>query len=1006
MMSEKEFADASMKGTYQSTIPDFLSGGGEMGERIRNFDWSRTSLGTPENWEQSLKTCVRIMLSSRQPIWIGWGKDLIKLYNDPYKDIVRGKHPGALGQPASVVWKDIWKDIQPMLRQVMDKDIGTYVESQLLIMERSGYQEETYYTFSYTPVLGENGKPAGMICFNTDDTDRIISERQLKTLSELGKHISQCKYESDVLHLTCTILDQNQNDFPFVAIYKIERQTATRVEISGPSIEKVAPPTVDLTDPAKDKWRIGEAVQSRRLVIIDDFVKRFGELKVAMWNKSPASAIVIPVSLAGDGKTGIVLVVGLNPYRMLDSKYTSFLNLITDQLTSGVNTVHALEEERKRAAALQEIDKAKTIFFSNISHEFRTPLTLMLGPLEELLLTSQNMSPECIKNIETTHRNALRLLKLVNTLLDFSRIESGRQKGLFARTDIAAFTQNLAANFRSVIEKAGLQFVVDVEKIEQPVYVDREMWEKIVFNLLSNAFKFTLEGKIIVKLTSFNKQVILEITDTGAGIPEKELPHMFERFHRVENVRGRTYEGTGIGLSLVKELVSLHHGSISVQSKEKKGTTFTITIPTGRDQHPADPISERELPTADGLSHAYIDEAAKLMSVGETHATAAKDVEQPTVLVVDDNADMREYIYSLLSRQFNVVTASNGQEALEKIKEEKPTLLLSDVMMPVMDGIQLVKEIKSRQETSNLPVILLTARAGEGSRVEGYETGADDYLIKPFAAKELVARIKAQVLIAKRRDATEADLERKVRERTQQLEKSNRELESFNYIASHDLQEPLRKIQTFIHLMGERKDDPETVARYYDRIVATAKRMSQLIQSVLDYTRLSSDKQAFVPTNLNDVLDNVKSDFELVITSKGAIIESEVLPTISAVPPQMNQLFSNLISNALKFSSEKPVIRITTAVVEGKDVAPEANPRQQFLSLQFADNGIGFEQEYHEQIFKMFQRLHNKADYSGTGVGLSIVSKVAERHGGFVKAESQNGNGSVFTVYLPLERKI
>ncbi|HWA35078.1 MAG TPA: response regulator, partial [Cyclobacteriaceae bacterium] len=372
--------------------------------------------------------------------------------------------------------------------------------------------------------------------------------------------------------------------------------------------------------------------------------------------------------------------------------------------------------------------------------------------------------------------------------------------------------------------------------------------------------------------------------------------------------------------------------------------------------------------------------------------------------VVDDNADMRDHIYALLSRQYNVVMAANGQEALNEIRLKKPSLVLSDVMMPVMDGIQLLKEIKAGKETSNLPVILLTARAGEESRIEGYETGADDYLVKPFAAKELLARIKAQVIIAAKRDAIEEDLEKKVRERTFQLQKSNLELESFNYIASHDLQEPLRKIQTFIHLIGERRDDPETVERYYSRIVATANRMSQLIQSVLDYTRITNSAQAFVPTDLNVVLNNVVSDFELVIAAKGARIESDLLPTISAVPPQMNQLFSNLIGNSLKFSKEKPLIRITSAVVDGKDVSNNANPAQKFVSLQFVDNGIGFEQEYHEQIFKMFQRLHSKSEYSGTGVGLSIVSKVAERHGGFVKAESLNGSGSVFTVFLPADK--
>src|SRR5689334_9176972 len=180
-------------------MPGFLLGGGEMGERIRKFDWSKTPLGPPEYWDQSLKTCVRIMLTSSQPIWIGWGKQLIKLYNDPYKAIVGGKHPHALGQPASVVWKDIWQDIEPMLKQVMEKDEGTYVESQLLIMERYGYPEETYYTFSYSPVPGDNGGTEGMFCANSDDTDKIISERQLRTLTQLGKRLSDCQSNGEVI---------------------------------------------------------------------------------------------------------------------------------------------------------------------------------------------------------------------------------------------------------------------------------------------------------------------------------------------------------------------------------------------------------------------------------------------------------------------------------------------------------------------------------------------------------------------------------------------------------------------------------------------------------------------------------------------------------------------------------------------------------------------------------------------------------------------------------------
>ena len=194
---------------------EFLSGGGEMGQLIRDFDWSKTSLGPIETWPQNLRTCIRIMLTSRQPIWIGWGKELIKFYNDPYKDIVRGKHPWALGTPASIVWKDIWRDIEPMLKQVMEKDEGTYVESQLLIMERNGYPEETYYTFSYTPIPGDDGRTQGMFCANTDDTAKIISGRQLSTLTGLAKRLTDCKTESEIVTKTLMTLEENPWDFPF-----------------------------------------------------------------------------------------------------------------------------------------------------------------------------------------------------------------------------------------------------------------------------------------------------------------------------------------------------------------------------------------------------------------------------------------------------------------------------------------------------------------------------------------------------------------------------------------------------------------------------------------------------------------------------------------------------------------------------------------------------------------------------------------------------------------------
>lgn len=729
-----------------------------MGDRIRSYDWSTTPLGPIENWSQSLRTCVRIMLTSRQPIWIGWGRELIKLYNDPYKAIVGGKHPDALGKPASEVWREIWDDIDPMLRQVMDKDQGTYVEEQLLIMERNGYPEETYYTFSYTPVPGDNGETAGMICANTDDTEKIISERQLRTLTELGKLLTDSKSESEVFENTIGVLRNNSRDFPFAVLYKVQANKATRVGSTDPGIEM--PEQFDLDGEAQLSTIAKNAIDQNNTILWEDLQASFSRLPTGAWLVPPSKALVLPVSQSGQNKTYGLLLVGLNPFRLAEEKYMRFFQLVATQVATSISNVHAYEEERKRAEALAEIDKAKTVFFTNISHEFRTPLTLMLGSLEELLIKQPaEINPENRNKIEVTHRNAMRLLRLVNNLLDFSRIEAGKAKAKFQLTDISKFTTDLASGFRSVIEHAGLKFNVQCHSIIQPVYLDRQMWEKIVLNLLSNAFKYTLQGTIQLSLSTEGTTVLLQIADTGVGIPEEELPKIFERFHRVQHSKGRTYEGTGIGLSLIHELVKLHNGTISVTSKKEEGTTFTVAIPIGNEHLAEEQIVDRENYSNDSLTDAFVEEAGTLLQEQDRDPAltdgAQSKVNLPKVLIIDDNADMRGYIKNLLKENYRVVTANNGMDGLQKVKSEKPDLVISDIMMPIIDGIEVVRELKGNPETSRLPVILLSARAGEESKIEGFDIGADDYLVKPFSSLELLARVRSQLNIASLRSSAE-----------------------------------------------------------------------------------------------------------------------------------------------------------------------------------------------------------------------------------------------------------
>jgi PAS domain S-box-containing protein len=749
----------------QDGIPEFLIGGGEMGQRIRDFDWSKTSLGPVGTWPRSLRTCVQIMLTSRQPIWIGWGQELIKLYNDPYKAIVGGKHPWALGKPASVVWKDIWKDIESMLKQVMDENEGTYVESQLLIMERNGYPEETYYTFSYTPIAGDDGGTEGMICFNTDDTDRIISERQLRTLTQLGKTLADPKSNEEVFTRTINTIQENLHDFPFALLYELNEDCATLVNSTplGDTIEKV-PRTLDLTDCDEISQLSFHASTQRKPQVLEELQKKVGVMPKGVWQIPPDKAMILPIAQRGQKKAYGFLVVGVNPFRLLNEQYLSFFELVADQIATSLANIYALEEERKRLEAIAEIDRAKTTFFSNISHEFRTPLTLLLAPIEDLL-NDPDLKGDNKEKADVAFRNALRMQKLVNLLLDFSRIEAGKMEANFAPTDIVALTEDLASNFRSAIEKAGMQLVIKKQPILEPVLVDVDMWEKIVLNLLSNAFKYSEAGTIQVSIEKTSTTVDVSVKDTGVGIPEYEIDKIFERFHRVQNLKGRSQEGTGIGLAMVKELVKLHAGTISVKSKVGEGSIFTVSIPLAKDALVTKNISllkstRRKL----SQSVTYVEEAlqwipddAKVEEEGLSPLQVKNPYKQFTVLLADDNADMRRYVQRLLDTDYNVIVAADGEEAFSKALQHIPDLILSDIMMPKIDGFGLLKKLKTTLSTRNIPLIFLSARAGEEAKVEGLKAGADDYLTKPFSSKELLVRVSNHIAISNARRKTEKE---------------------------------------------------------------------------------------------------------------------------------------------------------------------------------------------------------------------------------------------------------
>lgn len=742
-----------------SVVPEFLSGGGEMGALIRSKDWSKTPLGSPDTWPQSLRTTVSTCLNSRFPILIWWGPELVMIYNDAYRPILGTKHPASMGEKGKAVWPEVWGIIGPMLHGVYEQGISTWSENQLLLLERNGYAEECYFTFSYSPIYVESGGIGGVYCAVTETTQTVLNERQSQTLRDLSNVETMHKTVDSVYAAAARALENNK-DFPFAAIYKIENEGNAAWPVAYAGIDKeqkVFPNFIDIANPVEGTLNFLKAFQTSSMVLSENKGRR-KNLPLGAWEKEATHFVHIPITNAGNKYPHAILSAALNPHRQYDASFRQFTKLIADQIALEINNVLVYEEERKRAEALAEIDKAKTLFFSNISHEFRTPLTLMLGSLEELLNKSKEELNEPNRaKLETSHRNAMRLLRLVNNLLDFSRIEAGRIKARYQLTDIAKYTTDTASTFRSLMEHAGLSFHIKTDAIIQPVYIDREMWEKIVLNLLSNAFKYTLEGNVTLSLTTASNHAVLKIKDTGVGIPQSELPKMFQRFHRVQNAVGRTYEGTGIGLSLVSELVKLHGGEITVSSKEGRGSEFTVAIPTGKSHLPTEQVLEKALDFDAALADAFVEEATTLLeqplTAHQVEETTAQNLS--TVLVVDDNADMREHLKAILSKQYHVITANNGMDALHRMEMQLPGLIVSDIMMPVMDGIQLLKAVKENTQTNHIPVILLSARAGEESKIEGYDIGADDYLVKPFSAKELLARVRAHINMAQTRQDNE-----------------------------------------------------------------------------------------------------------------------------------------------------------------------------------------------------------------------------------------------------------
>jgi signal transduction histidine kinase len=986
-----------------------------MGALMRAHDWTQSPLGPPAQWPDPLKMAVSICLNSRFPMVLWWGPEFVMLYNDAWRPILgAAKHPKGLGRAGIETWPEIWDIIGEQLGSVLKGGEATYSEDLLLAVDRYGYLEEAYFTYSYSPIKAADGRVGGVFTAVSETTERVLSERRMQILRELAARTAEAKSVRDACRTFAEILGENNPEIPFALLYLVDDDgRGVSLAASAGLQRSNYHPAGHLALDGNDEWSIARAVRHGEPVVLDDLHLRVAALPAGIWPEPTTQAIVLPVAKSGQhaGVTG-VLIGGINPRRALDIRYRRFFDLVAGQMATAVANSRAYEEERRRSEALAEIDRAKTTFFSNASHEFRTPLSLMLGPLEDMLVchpTAATIVSER-RELEIMHRNGLRLLKLVNTLLDFSRIEAGRIQAVYEPVDLAVYTAEVASNFRSAMSRAGLHFTLDCPPLSGPVYVDRDMWEKIVLNLVSNAFKYTFDGEVAVALRAAGPSVELVVSDTGVGIPEPELPRLFERFYRVEGQQGRTMEGTGIGLALVQELVKLHGGTVRAQSVLGSGTTFTVMIPTGTAHLPRERIvAEPSMAPTRGQADAFIEEALRSLPGGGAPREVAIEkelisprravaaVERATVLVADDNADMLEYVRRLLAERYEVEAVPDGQAALDAARARRPDLILTDVMMPRLDGFGLLQAIRTDGALRDVPVILLSARAGEEAKVGGLEAGADDYLLKPFSARELIARVDANLQLARLRRET-GESERRYRQTQAELARVTRVITLGELTASiaHEVYQPLAAVDTDARAcrnwLNRATPDLDEARGCLEMIMEASNRACEVIGRIRTLAKKAEVER--VAVGVNDVIKEVIALVQGELSSHLVSLQLELaptLPTIMADRVHLQQVVMNLVMNgieAMQSVTDRPRQLVIQSSLE--------ETHQVHISV--TDSGVGISTENAGRLFEAFFTTKS----SGMGMGLSICRSIIEAHGGGLWVTPNVPFGATFEFTLPV----
>ena len=985
---------------------------GEMAERIEEFDWSSTSIGPLSGWPARWRDASEFIVDSGFPAALALGPDRIYLYNDAFIPLGGpARHPWALGRPVKEVWREIWPYLESSFGQTLSTGRPTIEIDRLMPLVRSGYLEETYMRFSFAVVRDDSNSPSGILCTATENTELIITRRQTDCLRRLAANCAAADSPREACRLAAAVLEEQDRDVPFALLYLFDPDGGglELAASAGLGAEPGDRPRHVPLDAAADPWRLIASTSRGEPSDIEDVASL---LQAASHQPDPAPqrAIALPVSDGSPGAPCGVLVGGINPMRPI-AESCQFYEFVATHLEKALGRARMKQLAEEQVRDLAALDRAKTVFFSNVSHELRTPLTLVLGPLREVLEYA-HLEPEHREALEIGYQAASRLQKLINSLLEFSRVEAGREDAHYQPTDLAGLTADLAGMFRSVLEHEKIALVVDCPSLPEPAYVDPEMWTTIVHNLLSNAFKFTLAGQVTVRLGTHGDHFELEIADTGCGIAEDDLPRIFERFAPVRAARARTLEGTGIGLSLAQELTRLHGGTMEVKSELGVGTTFRVSIPRGCAHLPQDRVTDHP-PPPPREAEPYLNEAlgwleddVETAPAPETAETGVRgspsavpesprgprprEAARERILVVDDNAQMRHYLSRLLRDRWQIETEADGAAALEHIRREAPDVVIADVMMPRMDGIQMVQALRAEAGIAEVPVLLLSARAGEEASVEGLQSGANDYLVKPFSRRELVARI--EVLLAQARQRAAERLART------QAEQNVRAREEFFAALVHELRAPVSSLFSWLEVLQSEKVSRSSLLGSLQALELSAKSLRRLSEDLYDIARATSRPMPVAPRVFASIAPLVAAVVEAFApaASKKRItlhpaLEADSGPA-SVDPDRLQQIVSNLLSNAIRFTPAGGRIDLVCA------------RRAREVELRVSDSGRGIAANALPHVFEQYWQGRRAPDGDGgLGLGLSICQRLVELHGGRIEALSAGeGLGATFVVRFPL----